>query len=124
MTAIQFIALPHEVRKSSRDRASNANRQKPEPYFLDGSSIPRRHSLNDVEMGDGYLLLAHQPFPNTQPYAEVDPIFIHSKDCQHFDNSSQAPKMIIRGYHVRNRIVEDTGQLIETKNIQVAAKHL
>jgi hypothetical protein len=65
MTAIQFIALPHEVRKSSQDRASDANRQKPEPYFLDGSSIPRRHSLNDVEMGDVYLLLAHKPFPVT-----------------------------------------------------------
>ena len=33
-------------------------------------------------------------------------------------------QMIIRGYDVRNRIVEDTGQLIETKNIQVAAKYL
>ncbi len=32
--------------------------------------------------------------------------------------------MIIRGYVVLNRIVEDTGQLIETKNIQVAAKYL
>ena len=69
--------------------------------------------------------------PDTQPYAEVGPIFIHSKDCQNLDNLSQVPKMfsarnqmIIRGYDVRNRIVEDTGQLIETKNIQVAAKYL
>ena len=33
-------------------------------------------------------------------------------------------QMIIRGYDVRNRIVEDTGQLIETKDIQVAARYL
>jgi len=82
-------------------------------------------------MVDGYLLLTNRSFPDTQPYAEVGPIFIHSKDCQHFDNLSQVSKiistrnqMIIRGYSVRNRIAEDTGQLIETNNIQVAAKHL
>ena len=82
-------------------------------------------------MGDGYLLLAHRPFADTRPYAKVGPIFIHNKDCHHFDNLSQVPKMfsarnqmIIRGYDVQNRIVKDTGQLIETKSIQVAAKHL
>ena len=131
MTAVQFIALPHETRKSFRDRASDTNRQKPKAYISDGSSIPCYHCLNYAEMGDGYLLLVNRFFPDTQPYAGVGPIFIHSKGYQHFDNLSQVPKMIsarnqmiIRGYSVRNRIVEDTGQLIETKNIQAAAKHL
>lgn len=131
MTATQFTALPHKTRKSCRGGASDVNGKKPKPYISDGSSIPRRHSLNDIAMGYGYLLLAHRPFADTQPYAKVGPIFIHSKDCQHLDNLSQVPKMfsarnqmIIRGYDVRNRIVEDTGQLIETKNIQVAAKYL
>ena len=89
MTATQFTALPHKTRKSCQGGPSDVNGKKPKPYISDGSSIPRCHSLNDVAMGDDYLLLAHRPLPDTQPYAKFGPIFIHSKDCQHFDDLSQ-----------------------------------
>ena len=63
MTTIQFIALPHKTRKSCRGRASDVNEKSPEPYISDGSSIPRRHSLNDVAMGDGSYFLHTNPSP-------------------------------------------------------------
>ena len=63
MTATQFTALPHKTRKSCRGGASDVNGKKPKPYISDGSSIPRRHSLNDVAMGDGSYFLHTNPSP-------------------------------------------------------------
>jgi hypothetical protein len=39
-----------------------------------------------------YFLLT-DPFPNAQLYAEVGPILIYSKDCQHLGNLSKVPKI-------------------------------
>ena len=50
----------------------------PERQVSDGSAVPCRHCLSDVAAGEPFLILAHRPFPEAQPYAETGPIFLRA----------------------------------------------
>lgn len=78
MTAIRFIAMPTADVRGFQAGASDAYGMAPERRISDGGGIPCRHCLDDVAEGEAYLILAHRPFPELQPYAETGPIFLHA----------------------------------------------
>lgn len=75
-------------------------------------------SLELIAEGESMLILAHRPFDEVQPYAEIWPIFLHKESCVHYD-SAQLPDWfaflepaIIRGYGENNWIRYDTGKVV------------
>ena len=68
MTELRFIALDTETVRALQAGNPDANGQVPERLVSDGSGVPCRHCLNDVAAGARFLVLAHRPFPEVQPY--------------------------------------------------------
>jgi len=114
---------PHQV-NDYRLGVADANNQLPEALTSDGSGLPCRCCLTDIEKDEPCLLIGHRPFPKTDPYAETGPIFIHKNHCPSFSESGIPPiistrkKVLIRGYARNNRIVDGTGKVVKTQNIE------
>ncbi len=70
MTGLRFIALDTETVRALQAGAVDANGQTPERRVSDGSGVPCRHCLSDVAAGEPFLILAHRPFPEAQPYTK------------------------------------------------------
>lgn len=128
--SIRFVALETSVVEALRQGGADANGQPPERQMSDGAGVPCRHCLHPVGRGEPYLILAHRPFPNPQPYAELGPIFLHAKPCDgHRDNGEvpdmlRSPQYILRGYNAEDRIVYGSGQIVPTPEIPRAAAQM
>ena len=131
MPVLKFLALDTETARALQSGNPDANGQAPERQISDGSGVPCRHCLNDVAAGEPFLVLAHRPFPEAQPYAETGPIFLHAEPCARHDETAEAPasylsrlRMLIRGYGADNRIVYGTGQVVPSAEIAAVARDL
>lgn len=131
MGAIRFIAMPTERARHYQGGGHDANGQTPEAHVSDGHGVPCQHCLTDVVAGDGFLVLAHRPFPQPQPYAEIGPIFVHAEACARYEHEHEVPPMILgrqrllmRGYGADDRIVYGTGQILPTGELAEAARAL
>ena len=127
--SIRFAALDSAIVEGLRRGDKDANGHHPETAVSDGKGVPCRHCLAPVEDGGRYLILAHRPFPEPQPYAEVGPIFLHADACprgggEDVPRMLASPQYIIRGYSARDRIVYGTGRIVATPAIREAAAHL
>ena len=127
---IRFVALETALVEALRAGGGDANGQVPERRISDGDGVPCRHCLAPVAKGEPYLILAHRPFPQPQPYAEVGPIFIHAGPCRRGGGDGRlpaffaSPRYIVRGYGSDHRIVYGTGQVTPTPEIATAATDL
>ena len=121
MTRLRFIAMTTQQAQAYRDGDPNANGQSPEIAIASGSANPCRHCLEEIAAGDDMLILAHRPFPEAQPYAELAPVFIHAGACERYGDEDyppamlkQRPQLLIRGYKADNRIKYGTGEVVAT----------
>ena len=128
---IQFTALATDLVEALRNGAADANGQAPERDISDGSNIPCRHCLNEIEQGAPYLILAHRPFPDLQPYAELGPIFLHAEACRRHNPGDGRPEILInrptaliKGYQDNDRIKYGTGRIVETKDMAAHAAEI
>lgn len=128
---IRFSALPTSRVAALRNGALDANGQPAERMVSDGSGNPCRHCLGEIAEGAPMLVLAYRPFGALQPYAETGPIFLCGEPCERAADSATLPemfrgsqKLILRGYDVDERIVYGTGTVIETREIEAAARAL
>ncbi len=131
MTGLKFVALATETARSLQAGSPDANGQAPERDISDGSAVPCRHCLSDVAAGEPFLILAHRPFRDAQPYAETGPIFPHAEPCQRHGEVAEVPalflnreQLLIRGYGFDDRIVYGTGQVIPSAEIAAVARDL
>ncbi len=131
MTGLKFIALATETARALRAGNADANGQAPERDISDGSAVPCRHCLSDVAVGEPFLILAHRPFPEAQPYAETGPIFLHAEACERHDEVAEVPALflsraqaLIRGYGADDRIVYGTGKVVPSAEIAAVARDL
>lgn len=128
--SIRFEALPTETVRALQAGGADAYGLTPERRVSDGDGVPCRHCLRNVAAGDGYLVLAHRPFPAPQPYAETGPIFLHADPCERGGGDSgmpeilESPDYIVRGYGTDDRIVYGTGGVIATPSIIARAEEL
>ena len=127
--SIRIVALETELVKRLQNGGLDANGHKPERHISPGGGMmPCRHCLTDIREGGPYLILAHRPFPEAQPYAEQGPIFLHAESCPRHADSEDVPAMflgragyLIRGYGADDRIVYGTGQIVAPAAIAEAA---
>ncbi len=131
MTTLRYTAMPSDIAAAYRNGATDANGQIPERQISDGSGIPCRHCLSDIAEGEEYLVLAHRPFPNAQPYAEVGPVFLHAGNCPRHDEDAGPPPItetresyLMRGYGSDDRIVYGTGQVVSVADMEAQAQTL
>ena len=131
MTELRFIALATDTTRALQAGSPDANGQAPERQVSDGSGVPCRHCLSDVAAGAPFLVLAHRPFPEVQPYAETGPIFVHAEPCARHGETAAVPALflsrdraLIRGYGTDDRIVYGTGQVVASAEIGRTAQAL
>ena len=93
----------------------------------DGAGVPCRHCLHDVPAGREYLILAHRPFPEPQPYAETGPIFLCADDCPRWQSAGvppvlkTSPDYLLKGYSAGHRIVYGTGRVVPAGEVPAYA---
>jgi hypothetical protein len=93
----------------------------------DGTGTPCRHCLRHVPVGREYLILAHRPFPEGQPYAETGPIFLCADDCAPGGGTdvpevlTTAPDYLLKGYSPTHRIVYGTGRVVPKDGLEAYA---
>ncbi|MCV3737818.1 DUF1203 domain-containing protein [Rhizobium sp. TRM96647] len=126
---VQFLPLPTETATAYWNGGPDAYGMAPERAVSDGDGVPCRHCLSGVMAGETYLILAHRPFPDLQPYAETGPIFLHAAPCPAYAGPGLPPMLesrdyIVRGYDNRDRIVYGTGAVIPTGEIAGYAEAL
>ncbi|NNG05761.1 MAG: DUF1203 domain-containing protein [Inquilinus sp.] len=131
MPALRFSALPGDTVRAYQAGGADANGQPPERQISDGDGVPCRHCLADVAAGAPFLILAHRPFPNAQPYAETGPIFLHAEPCVRYADEAAMPPMmqrtehfLMRGYGTDDRIVYGTRTIVPTAELTARAEAL
>jgi hypothetical protein len=126
----RFSALPTETVRRIRGGAPDANGMTAERTVSSGSRNPCRHCLREVPEGADMLVLAHRPFPDVQPYAEVGPIFLCADDCERWHGAGLPPVLsnrarhLIKGYGADDRIVYGTGRIVDIEELPEAAAAL
>ncbi len=125
---IQFTALETNLVESFQRGGADANGQTPERRISDGSGLPCRHCLSEIEAGAPYLILALRPFPDLHPYAELGPIFLHAETCPRHRPDDGLPDVLanrdtalIKGYGTDNRIKYGTGRIVAAAEIAAGA---
>lgn len=126
---INFISLDTKEVRNLQNGGLDANGQVSEKVFSDGAGNPCRHCLENINEGEEMLILAHRPFGEIQPYAEMGPIFLHTKECAAYINSKDeenpavlktSSDYLLRGYDENERIVYGTGCI--TPNEEITSK--
>jgi Protein of unknown function (DUF1203) len=125
---IKFVALETSLVSRWRDGAADCNGLTPERGLTATEGYPCRYCLGLIAKGDGYLTLAHRPFPALQPYAELGPIFLHANACMRGGGNAaipeflNSPRYMVRGYCADDRIVYGTGTIEATAEIPAVAE--
>lgn len=124
--AYRVRPIPTEQADAYRAGALDANGQPPERAVSDGAGAPCRCCLRDIPAGRPMVILAHRPFPEPQPYAEIGPIFLCADPCVAWSGAglpilfADWPRLLIRGYADDDRIVYGTGQVVATADLDAA----
>ena len=127
---IRYEAISTDIARSLQNSDPDAYGNMPERAVADDSRIPCRHCLKLVDEGDEYLIVAHRPFGNLQPYSETGPIFLHADFCDRAKPDARLPDMLnspaylVRGYDADERIIYGTGQMVPTADISTYASTL
>lgn len=127
---VRFVALNTADVEKYRAGGLDANGHVPERHVAPQDGLPCRHCMKMIKTGEAFHVLAHRPFPEAQPYAEVGPIFLHADVCLRGEETNEipaflaSPQYIVRGYGADNRIVYGTGAVVATAAIPTAAQSL
>jgi hypothetical protein len=106
---LRYVAIPEEIadeaRETLRDRFGHDLQVVPE-------RAPCRVCLRISEEPEDLILLSYQPMPDTGPYAEIGPIFVHAKRCAPYTEANVFPsdfverRLVLRAYGHDGRIVD------------------
>ena len=122
----KFVSIDTKKVRHLQNGGLDANGQEPEIAISDGAGNPCRHCLENIEEGEEMLILAHRPFKEIQPYAELGPIFLHAKQCARYFTAahneipavlSSSSHYLLRGYDENERIVYGTGTIVPNEDI-------
>jgi len=128
VTVLLYKPLPTDKIRNLQNGQKDANGQLPEKRIADECGLPCRHCLQEVAIGDAYLVLSYKPFETTQPYAEQGPIFLHAQECAAYSDLEKLPTMyqpensiLLRGYDCNERIVYGTGEVVRNTDTEETA---
>lgn len=122
--ALQFQPIDTGLARAYRAGGPDAYGRAPERGPVsDGAGVPCRHCLCSVPAGQRYLILAHRPFPEVQPYAETGPIFLCESDCESWCGDgpppilTTSPDYLLKGYTADHRILYGTGRVVSREEL-------
>lgn len=130
---LTFQPLDSDLVRAIRAGGPDANGQPAERGAIsDGVGVPCRYCLCHVPAGEEYLILAHQPFPAPQPYAETGPIFLCAADCAAWPGDAAgghglppilttSPDYLLKGYGADHRIRYGTGRVVARDDLAAYA---
>ena len=127
---IQFHGLPSVQVATIRHTQRDAYDQPVEIHISEGDAYPCRHCMGEIPKGRPYLILAHRPFSDRNPFAETGPIFLCATDCAPYRCTGQVPAhlrnptYILRGYTPDQRIVYGTGGVVPRHKILTRVQSL
>lgn len=106
-TTLRYFAIPEDVareaRETLRDRFGHRLR-------VETAQAPCRVCLRIPTAPEEMILLSYQPLPDTGPYAEIGPIFVHADPCRPYADVCAFPPdfaprpLILRAYGHDGRI--------------------
>lgn len=124
----KITALPTDQVEAYRNGAPDGYGNPPERTISNGHGNPCRHCLTYIPKGAEMLVLAHRPFPETQPFAETGPIYLCAESCKRYEDSenlpealTDSPNYLIKGYGPDDRIVYGTGIITPQAQMHAAA---
>jgi Protein of unknown function (DUF1203) len=125
---LRISGIPTDQVNRIRGGGADANGQAALVRKAEGPANPCRHCLGLIAEGDNKLVLAYRPFdPPAQPYAEIGPIFLHERDCAHYESEAMPAwfafldPAAIRGYGADDWIRYDTGAIVAGRDLTEAA---
>ena len=106
--ALAYLPMPVEIaaeaRRTLRDRFGHQLK-------VERNQAPCRSCLRISKEPEDLILLSYQPLPDTNPYAEIGPIFIHARECVPY-HSGDFPadfldrELVVRAYGHDGRIAD------------------
>ena len=106
---LRYLPIPEDVaidaRRNLKDRFGH-------DLHVITSTEPCRVCLRIAKSPERYILLSYQPLPDTSPYAEVGPIFVHADRCEPYGDVRAFPpdfaqrRLVLRAYGHEGQIVE------------------
>jgi hypothetical protein len=105
---MRYVPIPKEItaeaRRTLRDRFGHK-------LHVERNQGPCRSCLRISKEPEELILLSYQPLSDTNPYAEVGPIFIHARDCAPYDSSVFPAdfadrELVVRAYGEDGRIAD------------------
>lgn len=105
---LRFVAVPMEVANDARTTLRDRFGHRLSLVLEHG---PCRVCLRISREAEDFILLSYQPLPDTGPYAEIGPIFIHARHCSPYEGTTFpedfAPRrLVLRAYGHDGRIVD------------------
>jgi hypothetical protein len=108
-TTLHYLPIPEEIageaRATMRDRFGH-------PVHVTSAQAPCRVCLQISKAPEDLILLSYQPMPDTGPYAEIGPIFIHAHRCTPYADIETFPqdfasrRLVVRAYGREGEIVD------------------
>ena len=105
--ALAYLPIPAEIaaeaRRTLRDRFGHQLQER--------NQAPCRSCLRISKEPEDLILLSYQPLADTNPYAEVGPVFVHAHDCVPYDSSAfpndfLSRELVVRAYDRAERIAD------------------
>jgi hypothetical protein len=107
---MKYVPIPQAIaenaRRTLRDEFGHELR-------VERNQGPCRLCLGDSKEAEDLILLSYQPLDDTNPYAEIGPIFIHPYDCTPYRAQAFPPdflerELVVRAYNTDGRITDAT----------------
>lgn len=106
--SLAYLAIPDEIARLARQRLLDGYGHR---LHVERNQAPCRSCLRISKEPEDLILLSYQPLRDTNPYAEVGPIFVHADECEPY-RSREFPadflerELVVRAYNLEGRIAD------------------
>jgi hypothetical protein len=106
--SLAYLPIPDEIAALARQTLLDGFGHQ---LHVERNQAPCRSCLRISKEPEDLILLSYQPLPDTNPYAEIGPIFIHAHECEPY-RSREFPadflerELVVRAYDLDGRIAD------------------
>jgi hypothetical protein len=109
MSSLQYVAIPEKIATQAREALVDRFGHH---LQVVRDKAPCRVCLRISNELEELILFSYQPLPDTGPYAEIGPIFIHAHPCTPYSDTDVFPvdfaerRLVLRAYSLDGRIAD------------------